>query len=64
MEILSNSEKLKTDYDKRIKSVQKEIDRCDEYKDKVHDLELKLKSNFKNISYQEPFSSVFTFKYH
>lgn len=49
MEILSNSEKLKTDYDKRIKSVQKEIDRCDEYKDKVHDLELKLKSNFKNV---------------
>ena len=44
MEILSNSEKLKTDYEKRIRSVQKEIDRCDEYKDKVHDLELKLKS--------------------
>ena len=44
MEILSSSEKLKTDYEKRIRSVQKEIDRCDEYKDKVHDLELKLKS--------------------
>ena len=48
MEILSSSEKLKTDYDKRIRSVQKEIDRCDEYKEKVHDLEIKLKSWFIN----------------
>ena len=45
MEMLSSSEKLKTDYDKRVRSIQKEIDRYDEYKNKVNDLELKLKSN-------------------
>lgn len=37
-------EKAKTDYDKRIRSMQKEIERSDEFKDKVHELELKLRS--------------------
>ena len=41
---MSNNEKLKTDYEKRVSKIQKEIDRCDEYKDKVHDLEIRIKS--------------------
>ncbi len=38
-------EKLKTDYEKRVRSMQKEIERSNEIKDTVHDIELKLKSN-------------------
>ncbi len=37
-------EKLKTDYEKRVRSMQKEIERSNEIKDTVHDMELKLKS--------------------
>lgn len=53
MELLEIQEKLKTDFEKRIKSIQNEIDRCDEYKNKITDLELENKSknsqNFLNF---------------
>ena len=37
-------EKLKTDYEKRLKAMQKDIEQASELKDKIHDYELKLKS--------------------
>ena len=40
---MQNIEKAKTDYEKRVRNMQKEIESSTEYKDKVHDLELKLK---------------------
>lgn len=39
-----NNEKSKNEYEKRLRSIQKDIDKCDEYKDKIHDLEIKIKS--------------------
>jgi hypothetical protein len=39
-----NNEKSKSEYEKRLRSIQKDIDKCDEYKDKIHDLEIKIKS--------------------
>jgi hypothetical protein len=53
MELLEIQEKLKTDFEKRIKSIQNEIDRCDEYKNKITDLELENKSKISQI-----FSSI------
>ena len=53
MELLEIQEKLKTDFEKRIKSIQNEIDRCDEYKNKITDLELENKSKNPQI-----FSSI------
>lgn len=44
MSLIENHEKHKTDYEKRIKSIQHEIDRCDEFKAKISDLELENKS--------------------
>lgn len=38
-------EKLKTDFEKRLKAMQKDVEQASELKDKVHDYELKLKSN-------------------
>jgi chromosome segregation ATPase len=49
IEIIQNSEQAKSDYDKRIKSIQKEIDRCDQYKDKINELELKIKSKLSSF---------------
>lgn len=49
MELLEIQEKLKTDFEKRIKSIQNEIDRCDEYKNKITDLELENKSKNSQI---------------
>ena len=40
-------EKSRTDYDKRVKHLQKEIDRTDEYKEKMQEFELKFKSKLK-----------------
>lgn len=44
MALLESHEKFKTDYEKKIKAIQNEIDRCDEFKDKITDLELENKS--------------------
>jgi hypothetical protein len=43
-EIMQAHEKLKTDYEKRLKAMQKDIEQASELKDKIHDYELKLKS--------------------
>ena len=44
IELIQISEKSRTDYEIRLKHLQKEIDRNDEYKEKLQDLEIKLKS--------------------
>ncbi len=44
IDLIQVIEKSRTDYDKRVKNLQKEIDRSDEYREKIQDLELKLKS--------------------
>lgn len=46
--LLENHEKLKTDHERRLKSIQNEIDRCDEYKNKINDLDIDNRSNKKN----------------
>ncbi len=43
-ECQNSIERAKTDYEKKISRIQKEIDRFDEYKSKVTDLEIKIKS--------------------
>lgn len=46
IEILQNQERLKAEFEKRMKSIQSEIDRSDDYKNKVHDLGLQIRSEF------------------
>ncbi len=43
-ELMLNNEKSKSEYEKRLRSIQKDIDKCDEYKNKINDLEIKIKS--------------------
>ncbi len=43
---MSNSERMKTEYDRRIKTIQKDIDRCEDYKTKIAELEINIKSKF------------------
>lgn len=47
-EIIESLEKLKTDHTKRIRSIQKDIDRVDELKENTKSLELKLKDEEAN----------------
>jgi hypothetical protein len=47
--LIQIGEKSRTDYDKRVKHLQKEIDRTDEYKEKMQEFELKFKSKLKFI---------------
>jgi hypothetical protein len=45
-ELLESIEKLKTDQSRRLRSIQKEIDRTDEMKDEINKLEAKIKGWF------------------
>lgn len=62
MALLENHEKLKTDYEKRIKTIQNEIDRCDEFKAKIIDLELENKSKSFSIFIFYYYSSLILLK--
>jgi len=44
IELIQNNERLKGDYDKKLRTIQKEIDQCDDYRNRMNELELKLKS--------------------
>ena len=44
LEIVSNAERVKTDYDRRLKTIQKDIDRTDEFKSRIVELEIQVKS--------------------
>lgn len=44
IENMQSNERQRSDFDKRLRSIQKDIERTDEYKTRVSELELKLKS--------------------
>ncbi len=45
-EALEYNQKNKSDYDKRLQFLQKDIDRCEDYKNKIGQLEIDIKSDF------------------
>ena len=44
MEIIQNSERIKTENEKKYRILQKDIERLDQYKESISNLELQLKS--------------------
>ena len=56
-EAMQAAERAKTDYEKKLRAVHKEIERCDEYKEKVHSLELTIKSELYFFKFTYIFSN-------
>lgn len=49
-DLIQINERNKTDFEKRLKVYQKDIEKIDQYKDNCHDLEIKLKSKKKVLN--------------
>ena len=52
MDAITNNDRAKTEYEKRISRIQKEINLVEDYKSKITELEIKIKSNFLFSEYE------------